>query len=284
MNADSARYRRELADTIAATGALTDPALREAVESVPRELFLGNAVYRPNGTAWEPVRREEIGEDEWLRLACTDQTWVTRAFDPSLLAYFRRRLARSRQPDRIFDAVREVVAATGVIKGKHRRALDSAVLEGAVATQDTVTQLIAAISRVIRDVPGADTVTAEYCRAHDYTDPGKPRIAWNDEEARAPSSWTRSSPMPCSYWAAFPSRTSAPGRPMPWGSWPWWPGRTWNPLTTPTAPTDGGVSPAAPPTAGWSPPSTPMPGTSTRPSPAIRTASRLTSPSSPRPA
>ncbi|MCF3103249.1 IS1182 family transposase [Streptomyces roseoverticillatus] len=106
------------------------------------------------------------------------------AFDPSLLAYFRRRLARSRQPDRVFDAVREVVAATGVLKGRHRRALDSAVLEDAVATQDTVTQLIAAIRRVIRDVPSAGAVATGYCRAHDYTDPGKPRIAWNDEEAR----------------------------------------------------------------------------------------------------
>ncbi|MFC5144533.1 IS1182 family transposase [Streptomyces aureoversilis] len=106
------------------------------------------------------------------------------AFDPSLLAYFRRRLSRSRRPDRIFDAVREVVAATGVLKNKHRRALDSAVLEDAVATQDTVIQLIAAIRRVIREVPGAGTVAAACCRAHDYADPGKPRIAWSDEQAR----------------------------------------------------------------------------------------------------
>src|SRR6476620_6422994 len=39
------------------------------------------------------------------------------ACDPSLLAYFRRRLARSARPNRIFDAVREVVKATGVLKG-----------------------------------------------------------------------------------------------------------------------------------------------------------------------
>ena len=43
---------------------------------------------------------------------------------------------------------REVIAATGVLAGKTRRALDSTVLEDAVATQDTVTQLIAAIRRV----------------------------------------------------------------------------------------------------------------------------------------
>jgi len=107
------------------------------------------------------------------------------AFDPSLLAYFRRRLARSTNPDRVFDAVREVVKATGVPKGRQRRAVDSAVLDDAVTTQDTVTQLVAAVRAVIREVPDAAAVVAAHCVAHDYTDPGKPRIAWNDPQARA---------------------------------------------------------------------------------------------------
>ena len=77
-------------------------------------------------------------------------------FHPSLLTYFRRRLARSGDPGRLFAKVKEVVAATGVLAGKHRRALDSTVLDDAVATQDTVTQLVAAVRRVIREVPGAD--------------------------------------------------------------------------------------------------------------------------------
>ncbi|MFD8936974.1 transposase [Streptomyces sp. NPDC059578] len=107
------------------------------------------------------------------------------AFDPSLLAYFRRRLARSARPNRVFEAVREVVKATSVLKGKHRRALDSTVLDDAVATQDTVTQIIAAIRAVIREVPGGAEAAGVRCSAHDYTNPGKPRIAWNDEQARA---------------------------------------------------------------------------------------------------
>ena len=102
-----------------------------------------------------------------------------------MLTYWRRRLAVSARPDRIFDAVREVVAATGALTGKTRRALDSTVLEDAVATQDTVTQLIAAIRRVRREVPGAAAVIAAQCTAHDYDDPGKPAIAWNDPDARA---------------------------------------------------------------------------------------------------
>jgi IS5 family transposase len=105
-------------------------------------------------------------------------------FDSSTLTYWRRRLARSERPNRIFDAVKAVVAETGVLRGKTRRAIDSTVLDDAVATQDTVTQLIAAIRRVRREVPGAAEVVAARCTGHDYDDPGKPRIAWNDRQAR----------------------------------------------------------------------------------------------------
>ena len=110
---------------------------------------------------------------------------TAKAFHDTTLTYWRRRLAASSAPNRIFEAVQAVVAQTGVLKGKTRRALDSTVLDDAVATQDTVTQLIAAIRRVRRVVPGADVAVAEVTSAHDYDDPGKPRIAWNDEAARS---------------------------------------------------------------------------------------------------
>jgi IS5 family transposase len=102
-------------------------------------------------------------------------------FHPTVLTLWRNKLRASDRPERIFDAVRAVIAETGVLKGKTRRALDSTVLDDAVATQDTVTQLIAAIRRVRRLVPEAAVLEL---RAHDYSDPGKPRIAWDDEEAR----------------------------------------------------------------------------------------------------
>jgi hypothetical protein len=107
------------------------------------------------------------------------------AFHPTTLTYWRRRLAASSAPNRIFDAVKAVVAQTGVLAGKTRRALDSTVLDDAVATQDTVTQLIASIRRVAREVPGAAEVITAHCRAHDYTQTGKPAIAWDDQDARA---------------------------------------------------------------------------------------------------
>ena len=109
---------------------------------------------------------------------------TAKGFHPTTLTYWRRRLARSPRPNRIFDAVKQVVAETGVLAGKTRRALDSTVLDDAVATQDTITQVIAAIRRVAREVPGAAVVIAEHCRAHDYSRPGKPAIAWDDEAAR----------------------------------------------------------------------------------------------------
>jgi len=103
-------------------------------------------------------------------------------FDYSVLTYWRSRLRTSEHPERIFDAVREVVAATGVLAGRTRRALDSTLLDDAVATQDTVTQLIGAIRRVRRVVPGANQ---SVLGAHDYDAAGKPLIAWDDAEARA---------------------------------------------------------------------------------------------------
>ena len=106
------------------------------------------------------------------------------SFHPSTLTYWRRRLAASARPQRIFEAVAAVVAQTGAVRGKTRRALDSTVLDDAVARQDTVTQLIAAIRRVAREVPGAQDLVGAHCTGHDYSRPGKPQIAWDDEQAR----------------------------------------------------------------------------------------------------
>jgi IS5 family transposase len=111
-------------------------------------------------------------------------------FHPTTLTYWRRRLAASGAPQRIFDAVREVITQTGALAGRQRRALDSTILDDAVARQDTVTQLIAAIRRVGREVPdGKALLTAQCTRltaltGQDYTATGKPPIAWDDHGAR----------------------------------------------------------------------------------------------------
>ncbi len=106
-------------------------------------------------------------------------------FDPSTSTYWRKRLAASQRLHRIADAMLQVVAETGVLRGKNRRALDSMILDDAVATQDSVTQLVAIIRKVRREIPGAADVVAARRTAHDYDDPGTPQIASDDNEARA---------------------------------------------------------------------------------------------------
>jgi hypothetical protein len=101
-------------------------------------------------------------------------------FHPTVLVYWRNRIRRSAQPRRIFQTVGQVVEQTGVLAGRGRRVLDSTVLADAVATQDTVTQLVAAIRRVRRLVPKAREVELA---AHDYDRPGKPVCAWDDPQA-----------------------------------------------------------------------------------------------------
>lgn len=106
------------------------------------------------------------------------------AFHPSTLTYWRRRLAGSGNPHRIMEAIAEVVAETGILKGKRRRAVDSTVLDDAVARQDTITQLIAGVRRFGRDVPDGQELLNTHATGYDYTRTGKPDIAWDDQDAK----------------------------------------------------------------------------------------------------
>jgi hypothetical protein len=107
-----------------------------------------------------------------------------KGFHPSTLTYWRRRLAMSARPHRINEAVRRIVEETGILRGRHRRAVDSTIVADAVATQDTITQLVAAVRRVARQVPGAAEQIAAVCTGHDYSQPGKPSIDWDDPAAK----------------------------------------------------------------------------------------------------
>jgi IS5 family transposase len=101
-------------------------------------------------------------------------------FDFTVLTYWRQKLRTSQRPERIFDAVRHVVDETGVLAKKTRRALDSTILDDAVATQDTVTQLIGAIRRVRRVVPTTQSVECNVASAEGR----KPIVDWSDKVAR----------------------------------------------------------------------------------------------------
>ena len=84
----------------------------------------------------------------------------------------------------MMEAIAEVVAETGVLKGKRRRAVDSTVLDDAVARQDTITQLIAAVRRFGRDIPGGQDLVVSHAKGYDYIRTGKPDIAWDDQDAK----------------------------------------------------------------------------------------------------
>ena len=116
------------------------------------------------------------------KVAC-GRSLTQMSFDPSTLVYWRKRIAKSSRPDRVSGAVARVIAATGILAGRRKRVIGSTVLDDAVATQDTVTQLTAAIRKVARVVPGAGEVIAGVCTL-DYRKPGKPVIGWDDPAAK----------------------------------------------------------------------------------------------------
>ncbi len=116
------------------------------------------------------------------KIAC-GRSLLETSFDPSVLVYWRKRIAKSARPGRVFDAVAEVIAETGILRGRRKRLVDSTVFDDAVATQDTVTQLTAAMRKAARAVPGAAAVIAESCTL-DYAKTGKPDIDWDDPQAK----------------------------------------------------------------------------------------------------
>lgn len=106
------------------------------------------------------------------------------AFHPSMLTYWRLRLAWSGNPHRITEVVAEVVAETGILRGKRRRAMDTTVLDDAVARQDTIAQLIPGIRRFGRDVPDGQELLGTHAAGYDYMRTGKRDIDWVDQGAK----------------------------------------------------------------------------------------------------
>ncbi len=105
-------------------------------------------------------------------------------FAHTVLVDMRARLRKSERPDRIFEAALEVAKGAGLVGRK--RVLDSTALYDAVATQDTVTMVRAAI-RGLLGVAG-EALAAELRNAlkreDDYRSAGKPVCDWDDEAAR----------------------------------------------------------------------------------------------------
>ena len=110
------------------------------------------------------------------------------SFHSTVLVGMRNRLRASDRPRRLFEDVNATARSAGLLAGR-RRVLDSTPLLDAVATQDTVTQLRAAIRRLLTVADRDDTelaaaVRAVLARDDDYATVGKPPCDWDDQAAR----------------------------------------------------------------------------------------------------
>jgi hypothetical protein len=114
------------------------------------------------------------------KVAC-GRSLLQTSFDPSALVYWRRRIAKSDRPDRVFDAIAQLIAETGILRGRRKRCVDSTVFDDAVSTMDTVTQLVAAIRKVARVVDGAGAASSITPSRASLTSTGttpRPRRRW----------------------------------------------------------------------------------------------------------
>jgi Transposase DDE domain/Transposase domain (DUF772) len=122
----------------------------------------------------------------WQAAAGVDAGYV--GFHPTSLVGQRNRLRASPRPRRLFEDTKVVAKVTGALKSR-ARVLDSTPLHDAVATQDTVTQLRAAIRKLLGTLDQAGSGLAEAVRAvlvrdDEYASVGKPPCDWDDQAAR----------------------------------------------------------------------------------------------------
>jgi hypothetical protein len=109
-------------------------------------------------------------------------------FHSTVLVGQRNRLRASARPRRMFEDTKVVARQAGVLRSR-ARVLDSTPVYDAVATQDTVTQLRAAIRKLLmvldQTAPRlAARVRDALMREDDYATLGKPPCDWDDPAAR----------------------------------------------------------------------------------------------------
>lgn len=140
---------------------------------------------------------EGTSDRETVDRLCFDLRWKAAAglpvdagaFHPTVLCGIRNRLRASARPGRLFEDIKTVARQAGLLRGR-RRVVDSTPLLDAVTTQDTVTQLRAAIRKVLQtadrigEAELAAAVRGVLERDDDYATAGKPACDWDDRAAR----------------------------------------------------------------------------------------------------
>jgi len=129
---------------------------------------------------------EGLSDREACRALQCDISWkvacglglTDEAFHPTVLVLWRNKLRSSVRPQRIFEAVRTVVDESGVIATRHRRALDSTVLDDAVQRQDTISLLQSQIRRVRKVIPELASIYVHEMNL----EPGRPFCDFEDRD------------------------------------------------------------------------------------------------------
>ena len=134
---------------------------REAVDRLARDL------------AWQAACGVDLGYE---------------AFHSTVLVGMRNRLRVSDRPKRFLDDTRVMARESGVMRDRVR-VLDSTPIYDAVTTEDTITQLRAAIRKMLAalrsDYPALAVAARGACRRDDdYLSAGRPVCDWDDREAK----------------------------------------------------------------------------------------------------
>jgi Transposase DDE domain/Transposase domain (DUF772) len=134
---------------------------REAVDRLARDL------------AWQAAAGVDLGYD---------------AFHPTVLVGVRNRLRGSGRPKRFLDDTRLMARESGVMRDRIR-VLDSTPIYDAVTTEDTITQLRAAIRKMLAalrtDYPVLAVEAKKVCvRDDEYLSAGRPPCDWDDRDAK----------------------------------------------------------------------------------------------------
>src|SRR6266536_91953 len=170
------------------------------------DLFMASAKGRPTvparvvATTMLLQAHEGLSDREAVEHLAFDLRWKAAAglaveggsFHSTVLVGVRNRLRKSNRPRRLFEDVKAVAKAAGLLRGRNR-VLDSTPVYDAVSTQDTVTQLRAVIRKLlmVADREGATelaaAVRAGLSRDDDYGTAGKPPCDWDDKAAVPPA-------------------------------------------------------------------------------------------------
>ena len=123
--------------------------------------------------AWQAAAGVDIGHE---------------AFHATVLVGIRNRLRASDRPKRFLDDTRVMAREPGVMRDRIR-VLDSTPIYDAVTTEDTITQLRAAIRKTLaalrQDYPTLTVAARSACRRDDdYVSAGRPSCDWDDREAK----------------------------------------------------------------------------------------------------